>query len=198
VFGRKRRTFAGRKSRLWREIRLVGTARVSVIVSGLVLAAIRLERVLRRVQTDRETGNVLSERGARRSAVRTEDHRSTDHTIFPGQLASRMDGFPLLRTTKRDRLRAGVWPQQPGHVSSTYPPRMGLHTSEKPIGKTRSRRTRLISLPSARLRSSGSLPLPLSPPHLSLWPQKLQLKLLPAQNFDCPAVYAKAATGNKI
>jgi len=57
-----------------REIRLVDTPRVSVIVSGLVLAAIRLERVFRGVQTDRETGNILSERGARRSAVRTEDH----------------------------------------------------------------------------------------------------------------------------
>lgn len=73
-----------------------------------MLQAIRLERVLRGVQADREAGDVLSERGAGRSHVRAEDHRSTHDPVLPGQLASGMDRLPLLRTAKRDRLRAGV------------------------------------------------------------------------------------------
>lgn len=72
------------------------------------LPAIRLERVLGGVQTDREAGDVLPERGAGRSTVRIEDHRSAHHPVLPGQLAPGMDGLPLLRAAERDSVRARV------------------------------------------------------------------------------------------
>lgn len=81
----------------------------SVLSSLLfMLPAICLERVFRGIHADRATGDILSECGAGRSIVRTEDHRSADHSVLPGELASGMDRLPLLRITKRDRLRARV------------------------------------------------------------------------------------------
>lgn len=73
-----------------------------------MVPAIRVERILRGIQTDRAQRDFLSERGTRRSIVRTKNHGSTDDPVFSGQLAPRMDGLPLLRTTKCERLRSRV------------------------------------------------------------------------------------------
>lgn len=67
-----------------------------------------MERVLRGVQTDREAGDVLPDRGAGRSILRVEDHRSANHPVLPGQFTPGMDGLPLLRAAERDSVRARV------------------------------------------------------------------------------------------
>lgn len=82
--------------------------------------AIRLERVFRGIQTDREAGDVLSECGDGRSVIRIEDHRSAYHPVLPSQLASGMDWLPLLRIAERDGVRARVRSQQSGHISGIY------------------------------------------------------------------------------
>lgn len=81
------------------------------------IAAIRLERVLGGVQANGSPRDLLPERRPRRTTVRAQDHGSTDDTLFPGQLASGMDRFPVLRTAQRYRLRTRLRSQQSGHLS---------------------------------------------------------------------------------